>query len=101
MATSLYQAGGTAGGVSVSAVISKRPSSVHGIVLNSVAATATIALYDDVTTTTPQNQIGGTWTPGAVVVPTFVPLDIETSHGFVIVIAVAAANVTPVGRFSQ
>ena len=100
MSQQLYQAGGAAGGTSASAVISKHPSQLHGILLNSVAATAVITLFDDITTTTPANQIGGAWTPGAVVVPTFVPLDIETSKGLVIVIATAAANVTPIGRFS-
>lgn len=87
--------------MSASAVISKQPCEVHSIVLNSVAATATISLYDDVTTTSPTRQIGGTWTPGAIVVPTTVLLDIETNRGLTIVIAVAAANVTPIGRFSQ
>lgn len=97
----MFTAGGAAGGVSSSAVISKQPCRLHGIVLNSVASTATIALYDDTTTTTPSHQIGGTWTPGAVVVPTFVPLDIVTNKGLTIVIATAAANVTPIGSFSQ
>ena len=100
MANQLYQAGGAAGGTSASAVISKRPSQLHGILLNSVAATTVITLFDDITTTTPQNQIGGAWTPGAIVVPTFVPLDIETNKGLVIVIATSTANVTPIGRFS-
>lgn len=98
MTTSLYQ---NAAPITASAVVSKRPTPLHGILLNSVAATATIQLFDDTTTTSPANPITGVITPGAVTVPTFVPIDIETSKGLVIMIAVAAANVTPVGRFSQ
>lgn len=78
------------------AVISKNKSAIlHGVLLNSVAATATIQLFDDTTTTNPSNPIGGPWTPGAIVVPTFVgPLDIEVNNGIVLKIGVAAANVT-------
>jgi hypothetical protein len=85
--------------VSATEVISAHPGILHGILLNSVAATATINLYDDITTSSPANPINGTWTPGAVVVPTFIPLDIALNHGLVVVIATAAANVTCIGRF--
>jgi hypothetical protein len=95
--TSLYQ---NAAPVTASKVVSSHPTPLHGILLNSVAATATIQLFDDITTTSPQNPITGVITPGAIVVPTFVPIDVETSKGLVIMIAVAAANVTPIGRFS-
>jgi hypothetical protein len=95
--TSLYQ---SAAPVTADKVVSAHPCALHGILLNAVAGTATIQLFDDITTTSPTNPITGVITPGAIVVPTFVPLDIETSKGLVIKIAVAAANVTPIGRFS-
>jgi hypothetical protein len=85
--------------ISSSEVASKGPSQLHGVLLNSVAATATIQLFDDTTTTSPQNAITGVWTPGAVTVPTFIPLDVETSKGITVIIGVAAANVTLIGRF--
>ena len=97
MGNQLFQA---AAPVTASKVISAHPCQLHGILLNAVAATATIQLFDDITTTNPANAITGVITPGALVVPTLVPLDIETSKGLVIVIATAAANVTPIGRFS-
>lgn len=89
--------------ISASAVISKQPCVLHEIVFNSGAATATVALYDDTTTSSPANQIGGTWTvpTGGVTNPFAIPLDIVTTKGLTIVIATAAANVTAVGSFSQ
>jgi hypothetical protein len=96
--TQLYQADEP---ITASEVVSKGPSQLHGILLNSVAATATIQLFDDTTTTSPQNAIGGLWTPGAITVPTFVPLDINTSKGLTVIIAVAAANITCIGRFAS
>lgn len=92
---------GFKGNVSATAVISSKPSKVKGILLASVAATATIQLFDDTTTSSPQNPITGVMTPGAVTVPTFVPLEIVTTKGLVVVIGVAAANVTLVGNFSN
>jgi hypothetical protein len=85
--------------ISASAVVSARSGGIlHGILLNSVAATATIQLYDGGTVAVPLNAITGLWTPGAITVPTFIPLDLELNNGLVIVIAVAAANLTPIGR---
>ena len=86
--------------ITASQVVSARPSQLHGVLLNSVAATTTIQLFDDITTTTPANPIGGLWTPGAITVPTFVPLDIETNNGLTVIIAVSTANITCIGRFS-
>ena len=98
MASQLYQADEP---ISASEVAAKGPTVLHGVLLNSVAATATIQLFDDTTTTNPANPIGGLWTPGAVTVPTFIPLDIETSKGLTVIIAVAAANLTLIGRFAS
>lgn len=89
------------GNVSASAVLSAHPAKLHAIVLNSVASTATIQLFDDTTTTSPANPITGVWTPGAVVVPDTILLDIATTKGLVVIIGVAAANVTAVGNFSS
>ncbi len=97
MGNQLFQ---NAAPITASAVVSKHPTPLHGILLNAVAATTTIQLFDDTTTTSPANPITGVITPGAIVVPTFVPIDVETSKGLVIVIAVSTANVTPIGRFS-
>jgi hypothetical protein len=98
MTTQLYQADEP---ITASEVVSKSPCQLHGILLNSVAASTTIQLFDDTTTSSPQNAIGGVWTPGAIVVPTFVPLDIETSKGLTIIIAVSTANITAIGRFAN
>ncbi len=88
--------------ITASTVISKQPGSIlRGILINSVAATATIQLYDGGSVATPLNPITGLWTPGALVVPTFIPFGITLNNGLVIIIAVAAANLTAIGRFSQ
>ena len=98
MTTQLYQADEP---ITSSEVVSKGPSQLHGVLLNSVAATTTIQLFDDTTTSSPQNAIGGAWTPGAITVPTFVPLDIETSKGLTVIIGVSTANITCIGRFAS
>jgi hypothetical protein len=84
--------------ITTSTVVLNRPGVVHGILINSCAATTTIDLFDDITTTSPANRICGTWTPGAIVIPTFVTLGLATNNGFVILIAVAACNLTVIGR---
>lgn len=99
MATTYNQA---ATPITASAVISKQPGSIlHGIMINSCAATATIQLFDGGTVAAPLNAIGGLWTPGALTVPTFIPFEIALNNGLVIIIAVAAVNLTAIGRFSQ
>lgn len=72
----------------------------RGVILNSVAATATIQFFDDTTVTSPANAITGVWTPGAIVIPTFIgPLDITCfKKGLTVKIAVAAANITVIYR---
>jgi hypothetical protein len=90
--------------ITASAVISKQPGSVlRGVMINSCAATATIQLWDGGTVAAPINAIGGLWTPGAIVVPTFIPFGsgIILNVGLVVIIAVSAANLTLIGRFSQ
>lgn len=73
---------------------------LHGVLLNSVAATATIQFYDANITTDTTTPIGGLWTPGAIVIPQMVgPLDIRTiKAGIMVVIGVAAANITVIFR---
>jgi hypothetical protein len=91
------------GPITASAVVSKQSGSVlAGILVNSFAATATIQLYDGGTVATPLNPIGGPWTLSASnIAPFFVPLNITLQNGLVIIIAVAAVNLTAIGRFSQ
>lgn len=91
------------GNVSASAVISAHPSKVKRIIFNSGAATATVQLFDDTTISSPQNPITGVITipTGGVTNPFALDLDIETTKGLVVVIAVAAANVTLIGNFSN
>lgn len=90
--------GANLGVFSATAVVAQRPTTVHGILLNSVAATATIQLFDDTQSGAPGQAITGLWTPGAITVPTFIPIQVVTNRGLVIVIAVAAANLTVIGR---
>jgi len=87
--------------VSASAVITPNMGAIlHGVILNSVAATATIQFYDFNSTTNPVNAITGLWTPGAIVIPTAVSmLDLmgrASPGGIVVIIATAAANITVV-----
>jgi len=87
--------------ITADAVVSAKPGTLHGVLLNSVAGTATIQLFDDTTTTNPANPITGVWTPGAMTVPTFVALGIQLNKGLVVKIGVAAANLTAIGRFTS
>lgn len=91
------------GAVAASAVISKTPAKVKRLIVNSGAATATIQLFDDTTTTGPANPITGVITvpAGGVTNPYSIELDIMTTKGLVVMIAVAAANLTVIGNFSN
>lgn len=98
MSTTFGQAYGP---ITADKVISAHPGTLHGFLLSSVAATATIQFFDDTTTTNPANPITGVITPGALTVPTFIPFAVQLNNGLVVKIGVAAANLTATGRFSS
>lgn len=87
--------------ITASAVISSAVGTIlHGVLLSGIAATATIQFFDYNSITTPTTPITGIWTPGAIVIPQFIPLDILCANGnpagLVCIIAVAAADITVV-----
>ena len=84
--------GGAYKNLSASGQVKANPGWLVGVVINSCAATATIQLADATSGTTP--AITGTWTPGAIVVPTFVPVPAKLVTGLYVTIGVAAANLT-------
>jgi hypothetical protein len=97
MATTFGQVVGAP--VTASIVVANRPGVLHGILLSSVAATATIQLYDSAVLADLTSPITGLITPGAVTVPNFISIPIVTNRGLVIIIAVAAVNLTVIGRY--
>lgn len=103
MTVQLFTGAGAGANISASKVVSKQPCKVKRIIITSGAATATIDLFDDTTTTSPQNRLLGTITipTGGITNPVVIDLDMETNKGLTVLIAVAAANVTFVGNFSN
>lgn len=74
----------------------QRQCVLHTVTINSAAATATIQIFDDNTTSSPANPVTGVITApaGGYTTPVTMIFDTQMTTGITVAIAVAAADVT-------